>query len=605
MQKENQSSTLVLKMGAALLLLVFLLTLKASSQHKLNYHFVDKDTTFTWQSLGLKSQFTDAAACSSYINNLTVFLFSKGYPSASVDSVYTNAKQTFIYLFLGYNYKGFKLNVDIVSSQINQIPDFNNSSSNSLISFEEVKKKQRALVDFYASNGYPFATVTIKNVQINDSILTGSFNINKGPLYHIDSIRQYGKLKINKSFLYHYFSINKGSIYQDYKIKRVDKKLEDLDYLKVIQKPDVTMLGTGAILNLYLDPKRSSQFDVLVGLVPPPDANTKAHLTGDINLNLKNALKSGESILLNWQQLQKGSPRVNFGFVQPYFLNAPFGIDFNFNLLKKDSDYIKLFGELGIRYQVSTDQFLKVFVNEQRSYLLQGGFDSNQVRISKVLPRNIDYSSTSFGVDYKFINTNYNLNPRKGSDVNLIASAGLKKITSNNDITNLMDPSNPTFNYRSLYDSLGNNNYEFLVKLSGTHYFPSGKRSVLKIAINTAMVGSDHLFRNELFLIGGYRLLRGFDEESIYANKYVVFTTEYRYLTGQNSFLYIFNDLGLTQTKFQKVNISNNFISAGIGVSFETKAGLLNLTYALGKRNDVPFSLSEASKIHFGFINFF
>jgi outer membrane protein assembly factor BamA len=99
--------------------------------------------------------------------------------------------------------------------------------------------------------------------------------------------------------------------------------------------------------------------------------------------------------------------------------------------------------------------------------------------------------------------------------------------------------------------------------------------------------------------------LRGFNEESIYASQYAVFTAEYRYLTGLNSYLFGFTDVGITKTHFQTTNFANNFISAGIGLNLESKFGILNLSYAIGKRNDVKFNLSEASKIHFGYINYF
>ena len=100
-------------------------------------------------------------------------------------------------------------------------------------------------------------------------------------------------------------------------------------------------------------------------------------------------------------------------------------------------------------------------------------------------------------------------------------------------------------------------------------------------------------------------MLRGFDEESIYANEYAIFTTEYRYLIGLNSYLFGFADLGWTKTKYQTININNQFTGTGIGILFETKAGLLNLSFAVGKRNDVKFNLRESSKIHFGYINYF
>ncbi len=127
----------------------------------------------------------------------------------------------------------------------------------------------------------------------------------------------------------------------------------------------------------------------------------------------------------------------------------------------------------------------------------------------------------------------------------------------------------------------------------------------MKTALNVGWFESPQIFRNELFQIGGYQLLRGFDEESIYANRYAVFTAEYRYLVGINSYFFGFSDVGITHTNFNATNYSNNFISAGAGLEFETKFGLLNLSYALGKRNDVKFDIRNSSKIHFGYINYF
>ena len=66
-----------------------------------------------------------------------------------------------------------------------------------------------------------------------------------------------------------------------------------------------------------------------------------------------------------------------------------------------------------------------------------------------------------------------------------------------------------------------------------------------------------------------------------------------------------FIDAGFAKSRFQLVDISNKFISTGIGIVFETKVGLLNLSFAVGKRNDVNFSLSQSAKIHFGYINYF
>jgi hemolysin activation/secretion protein len=101
--------------------------------------------------------------------------------------------------------------------------------------------------------------------------------------------------------------------------------------------------------------------------------------------------------------------------------------------------------------------------------------------------------------------------------------------------------------------------------------------------VNGGVYSSENVFRNELFQIGGYRLLRGFDEESIYATQYGVFTAEYRNLLALNSYLFTFIDAGLVKTRYQSVDIGNQFVSGGIGLVFETtRAGLPQYKFCRG-----------------------
>lgn len=233
---------------------------------------------------------------------------------------------------------------------------------------------------------------------------------------------------------------------------------------------------------------------------------------------------------------------------------------------------------------------------------MANGVDTNLVKITKSLPPNIDVSAANFGLDYEWIQTDYKLNPRNGNEIKITLSTGIKNLKRNNDILSIKDPS---FNYAGLYDSIKTRAYQFRVKLFAAHYFPVGKQATFKTALSGGIFSSQHTFRNELFQIGGYRLLRGFDEESIYATQYAVTTVEYRYRVGLNSYLFAFTDMGWVKNKYQQVNLSNRFTSAGLGMAFETKFGLLNLSYAMGKRNDINFNIREASKIHFGYVNYF
>lgn len=581
--------------------------------YSLIIHPDSKDTSLsqssklnTIQSLNLQTTFSNKQLCTDYIFKLPGILTSKGYPAASIDSVYYDSTATHIFLYLGAQYKWIDINTDSVDKKILNETGWNNRIfQNNKLDFSRLQNQQQKILSYYETRGYPFASIKLDSINIDEDKIKAQLKVDKGPLYHIDSIRVYGKVKIKNIFLQRYLDIEKGSLYDKNKLQNISKKLLELPYLQEQQHWDLNMLGSGSVLNLYLQQKRSSEVNFLVGFLPGNAQTGKLQVTADVNLNLKNALGSGETILLNWQQLQKQSPRLNLGYQHPYIFNSPFGIDLGFDLLKRDSSYLQLNSQIGLLYVLSANQSGKIFLQNQRTYLLSGGFDTNQIKITKRLPANIDVNANSIGINYEWINTNYLYNPRQGNELRINTAIGLKKISKNNEIANLKDPFNPSYNFNALYDSFKLNTYQFRIRFNAAHYFPAGKKSTLKTEINGGIFQSQDIFRNELFQIGGNRLLRGFDEESIYASQYAIFTAEYRYLTGINSYLFGFSDVGITKTHFQTTNFTNNYISAGLGLSVETTFGIVNVSYAIGKRNDVKFDLAGASKIHFGYINYF
>ena len=591
-----------------LILMYMVLVASCYGQHTYQVHYVlqGKDSSQKLEPLGIESKFNGREAARVYLNALQSSLVKKGYPAASVDSVFYDSTSARVDLYLGQKYRWVQIQTDSVDQGLLDAVGWSEREfRNKPMDFAKLESRQQAILTYYENNGYPFAEVYLKDVSIEGDLIHARLAIQKGPLYRIDSIRVFGKARVSKLFLQHYLGIPNGSLYDHRKLETIKARVDQLPYVKQVKSWDVSMLGTGSILNLYLQPKKSSEFNVLVGLLPSNSLTGKAQLTGDVHLNLRNSFGHGESILLNWQQLQPQSPRLNLGFNQPYFLRSKYGLDFTFDLQKRDSSYLQLNSLIGIQFTISDEQYGKIFYQSNRSFLLAGGIDTNRIITYKVLPPNIDVSSGNFGIDYHFVNTNYRLNPRKGNELEVTATAGLRKVIPNSNITNLKDTTDPGFNFSSLYDTIKRSTYRLGFVLAGAHYFPMGKNATLKTALHVGVYQSPQIFRNELFLIGGYQLLRGFDEESIYATRYAVFTAEYHYLIGVNSYIFGFSDWGFTRTKYTEADYSNSYISGGLGLEFETKFGLLNLSYAMGKRNDLNFDIRTASKIHFGYVTYF
>ena len=574
-----------------------------NSNFQLKITRVDSNNLLTTQALQLQTSFANKALCAAYINNLPALLQLRGYLAASVDEVEFDTDTARLRLYLGQLQQLVALTTDSVDKKaLDETGFLIKTVVNKPVNFVKIQLLKEKLIRYYENNGYPFAAVYLDNVQLDSGNVKATVNVKKGPLYLVDSIRVLGKVKISNAFLQQYLGIANGSLYNREKLEQVDKRLMELPYLQQEQAAEVTLLGTGSLLNLYLKPKRSSQVNFLIGLLPANNQTNKLQLTGDVNLNLKNPFGLGETVILNWQQLQLQSPRLHIAYKHPYLFKSPFGVDFSFELFKKDTSFLQLNATLGLQYLLSANQTGKLFFQQQSTTLLGEGVDTNQIKITKRLPPNIDVKATSIGVDYEWSKTNYRLNPRKGNELKLLASMGIKTIGKNNDIVNLTGNG---FDYNSLYDSLKLKTYQLRATVAAAHYFAAGKRSTLKAAFNAGVFSSQSIFRNELFQIGGSKLLRGFDEESIFATRYGVLSAEFRYLAGLNSYLFCFADAGWVRNKYQSVDIGNSFISAGLGLVFETKAGLLNMSFAVGKSNNNPFDLRKGAKIHFGYINYF
>lgn len=565
----------------------------------LSIHPIDVSNRFITDSLRPKTQFANVLQCKEYVQQLPGLLQGQGYLAASVDSSALQKDTMYLSLFVGRKYIWHTISVQEkdkpLLAQLGIKDDWYKAKPISVVQIDAVENR---LLDYFLANGYPFATIAFDNVRINNNQVDAQLNIKKGIPYSLDSIRIIGNEKIDLGFIYHYLGMAPGSLFSIDKLNKINQLLLQLPYLQQSKDWTLTMLSTTYLINLYLQPKKSNQINVIAGFLPAnPQAGGRVLLTGSADVNLKNAFGVGESLGLNWQQLQAKSPRLNLSYLKPFLFNSPYGLDLSFDLYKKDSTYLNLTTKLGFQYLNTATQTGTIALQFFSTNLLT--VDTLSVIANKRLPDIADVRNTSIVIDHKVDNTNYRPNPTRGAAFEVNVGVGNKKVKQNGAILQL---AHNRFNYASLYDTVQLNSYQFRIRVNYAQYFPVGKQSVLKAAATGGWYQSPDYFNNELFQIGGYKLLRGFDEESIYTDKFSVFTFEYRYLLGLNSYFNGFTDVGLTHNSVTGIN--HQFMGAGIGLAFESKQGIMNISFAVGKRNDLPFNINE-SKIHIGFVSLF
>ncbi|MGZ3937705.1 MAG: POTRA domain-containing protein [Flavisolibacter sp.] len=572
-----------------------------AQSYRVHYQTPEGDTSFA-EKLSLQKLFTSQTDAGLYIVQLPSLLLHKGYITASVDSMRLDSSSAFIVLYLGEQYKWARIATRPQDEWILQ-PIHWPDNMTGAVDFSSLQTWQRKILDYLEENGRPFGKVYLDSISINGGEVNALLKIETGPVYKIDSIRVYGDAKVSNEFLQRYLDIPNGSVYNKNKLDKVSKRLSQLSYLQQEHTPTIDYLGTGSVLNLYLKARKNSQANALIGFLPSTDAagNQKLRLTVDANVLLRNALNNGETIGLIWQQLQQQSPRLNILYDQPFAFHSNFGVNFLFDMYKKDSAYLNINMNLGTSYQLEERKTARVFL--QRRQTIVSTVNEQQIIQNRQLPQEADVSSTNLGVGYEFNNTDYRLSPAKGNEFVFSTTAGTKQIKKNQQILDLKDPNEPDYNFDHLYDTVKLKAYQFRVITSAAHYIPLGKQNTIKLALNAGIYQSANYFRNELFQIGGYKLMRGFDEESQYVSQYAVGTVEYRYRIALNSFFFVFTDGGLGKHILEEKQ-NHSYLGTGVGLSLETKAGIINLAGALGKRDDTQFNFREF-KIHIGFASYF
>ena len=511
-------------------------------------------------------------------------LYSMGYLAASFDSLHYDTIRLTAFIDQGNVYEWAQIDASQINEGVLSRIGFRDKLyHNKPFNHQQLRKLQESLLEHYENNGYPFAAVRLDSVKIDQERISASLVVSLNTLYTIDSVEIIGKANISPIYLYSYLGIKPGDVYNEKLIGEIPARIKELAFLKENKPAQVKFTDKRAILYLNLGTKKASRFMGVIGFLPQSKATSKLIVTGEAQLNLLNSFGRGELIHFNWRSLQPRTQDLKVNLVYPFLLSTPFGADLEFKLYKRDTLYLDLFTTAAIQYLLGGGNSLKAYVHNKETRVLGRGSTSSTYSNVK---------STLYGLGYTVRKLDYALNPRKGISASVQGGAGTKRIKNDPDLN--LD----SVETRSV-------EYEGVATLDG--YIPLSGRNVLHLGLAGGYRRSKSMFVNELYRFGGLATLRGFDEETIFASSYVIYNVEYRYLLEQNSFLYIFVNGAYYENEIKRLQGESWLdtpIGYGAGISFETKAGIFSLTYAIGQQQGNPPNL-KAAKVHFGIVSSF
>lgn len=577
-------------------------------RYELKLDPIDQPANFFKENIEIAPSYSDSLSVRNELSNVLLQLHGQAYLEASVDSLYRFENTFHALIFVGKKYEWASLtNGNVEPAFLEQVGFRERLYEGKDFYYREVLKLQESLLTYAENNGYPFAEVRLGNLKIQNGKIAAQLFMKKNKLITIKGVEIKGDAKISKRYLENYLGFKNGSLYDKEKIKNIRQRIRELPFVQEEKDLTITFKADKATINLFLKKKRASRFDFLVGVLPrsnvtPNSGERNFLITGTFNADMHNQFGVGERIFAEFQQLSPGTQELELQFTYPYILNFPFGIDFKFDLFKKDSSFLQIESDFGIQYLLEGGNYLKAFWNNRTTNLLT--VNEAQIIASRKLPNELDLKNSVFGLEYNLQKLDYRFNPRRGWGALLRAGAGFKRIKENNTIISL-ESSDPNFSFQSLYDSLTLRTFQYQLKGHVEKYFPLFKRSTLKASVRSGwIISPSSIYRNEQFRIGGNQLLRGFDEESIFTTNYVVGTLEYRLLIGQNSFFFVFTDYGYTEDVTEDTRNFDTPLGLGGGLTFETRVGVFGISLAVGKQQNNPFDFRNV-KTHFGYVSYF
>ena len=533
--------------------------------------------------------FSDTLQIHQQLETLILRLRGNGYLAASVDSIKRDYLKTIAFIYTGEKYIWAYLKQGNVPVELLEGTGFRKKLySGKPFRFDQIALINSKILRNCENRGYPFAIVSLDSIIINENQFSASLSVNKNRFLHIDSIIIKGSADVTPVYIYNYIGIAPGDVYKENQIKRISNRFRELPFIREVKTSQVLFTEKETKLYLFLENRKASQFDGVIGLLPDENKSGKYNFTGEVHLKLQNSLKRGEIIELNWKQLPVKSQDLKVHFLYPFLFNTPFGVDGNLAIFKKDTTYIDVTKNLGVQYALTGSNYIKAFVNDKQSDLQS----SKGLENITTLPPYADITTISYGATFHYEKLDYRLNPRKGFLLEFTGSTGNRRIRKNSDINPLA------------YENINLSSVTYLGEINADYFFSMGGRNVINLGSNTAYIYNPNLFTNELYRIGGLKTLRGFDEESIYASVYTIGKIEYRYLLEQNSFLFTFINIAWYENTSNNLHITDTPFGFGTGINFETKIGIMSVSYALGKQFNNPI-LFKNGKIHFGIVNYF
>ncbi len=503
-------------------------------------------------------QFDDTLAVKNFVENRKLQWLDEGHFFAGIDSTLQREAGTYVYLHRGKRLRAAISGVksgDIGKSISKKLSEYNNS-------------------------GFPFATILIDSIDLDDGVLTGELSIRPGPEIRYDSAFFFESVKTSHHYIYHLLDVVPGAVFKESTYQQIEERVKRAPFLLLKRPTDIGFSQNLATIFLDLEEQTTNSFQGVLGLQQNQEGGTS--IVGSLDFSAQNLFGAGHQFAFSWESFAESSQSLDLYYRHAYLLDSKISPSVRFNLLRQDTTFLTRETSIGINTYVGSNISLSIEFEGSNGSLISSNVENVSLRNLADYRRNFYQLALSKGHAASLNKLS------QGIVWATSVGVGTKEVEKNTAL-----PS-------SFYDSIALKTNFLRMEGKLAYQIRFGKRKTIFQHIEMGILENQQLLLNELYRVGGFTSLRGFNEKNFFASHYVLSRTEFRAFFENSSFIYAFYD----QLLFRRNDLSEYPLGIGLGFALETSTGQFSFALASGNSRTQNLSFAEL-RAHFGFITKF
>ena len=536
-----------------LLVLACLITVSSATTHiaksQIDFHceILSSSECMTIANLGENIE-VDAELINAGIANILTQIASLGYPTAGVDSVITRHdngnEHVDIYISIGHP---LLVNSIYYSETATTDIQHDYDTKSNLVSNNYLRNKAYKLLDTYADNGFPFASVNIvpSNISNENNDLSTNLNLHTqiGDFIRIGSVNFPGRAVTSLILLRNESRIRRGAIFNQTYINRALAKLNKLDYIDQSESIILIPSSPGIVdINIPITENKITTFSGIAAYDQQDDK-----IRGDVNLSLGNILGTGRKLELVWEGLDRLRSGVSLAYYEPWLMGHPLHASIGINLWTGDSLGVRFDRYFGLDWQPNFNitvgsevKFENINLPEVNS--IRKGYNSVWVSVKG----SIDYLDRLW-------------NPKRGIYLSSMSSTGFRKAVGANSESRVIHHDKVSLRYvRKLHNKLYISQFSKIDDIRG-----------------------ENVTNADLIPIGGINSLRGYVEGRNIVRGVYINNIELRWRFDDGAYFGIFNDLGWIYRQDSNNPVDKLLTTIGLTTGIYSNSTRININIGL------------------------